>query len=106
MEESDSEIVGGFADALSIYGDGEVLGILASREEEAHFVAKREAGEEGGDEGGVSTTSSPAVPEETEESYIYVANGKSCNSVLNSTLILLNNEEVVVIIFMGSHEVR
>ncbi|XP_013118433.2 uncharacterized protein LOC106095686 [Stomoxys calcitrans] len=75
VEESDSEIVGGFADALSIYGEGEVLGILASREEEAHFIAKREAGEGEGD-AGVSTTSSPPGPEETEESYIYVASGE------------------------------
>ncbi|XP_065372392.1 uncharacterized protein VhaAC45RP isoform X1 [Calliphora vicina] len=81
-EESDSEIVAGYADALSIYGEGEVLGILASREEEAHFISKREA-KEGEIEEGRSTTSSPPINEETEESFIYVAGGKKAILYVN-----------------------
>lgn len=73
-DESDSEIVAGYTDSLAIYGEGEVLGILASREEEAHFIAKREAKEDE-IEGSTSTTASP-VAEETEESFVYVADGK------------------------------
>jgi len=42
-EEDDSEILSAYNEALNTYGRGEVLGILASREEEAHFLAKREA---------------------------------------------------------------
>ncbi|XP_073816797.1 vhaAC45-related protein [Musca autumnalis] len=83
-EESDSEIVGGYTDALSIYGEGEVLGILASREEDAHFIAKRAAAVAAASEGegdeGISTTASPG-PEEYEDNYIYVANGRK--AVLN-----------------------
>lgn len=60
---------------MSIYGEGEVLGILATREEEAHFISKREA-KEGEIDEGRSTTSSPPTNEETEESFIYVAGGK------------------------------
>lgn len=81
-DESDSEIVAGYSDALSIYGEGEVLGILASREEEAHFIAKREAKEEE-IEGGTSTTVSP-LPEEIEESFIYVAGGKKAILYVNA----------------------
>uniref|UniRef100_T1PIH6 Lysosome-associated membrane glycoprotein (Lamp) n=1 Tax=Musca domestica TaxID=7370 RepID=T1PIH6_MUSDO len=80
IEESDSEIVGGFTDAVSIYGEGEVLGILTSREEDAHFIAKRAAGESEVEEG-ASTTASPPGPEEFEDNYIYVANGRK--AVLN-----------------------
>lgn len=60
---------------MSIYGEGEVLGILTSREEDAHFIAKRAAGESEVEEG-ASTTASPPGPEEFEDNYIYVANGK------------------------------
>lgn len=83
-DESDTEIVAGYTDALSIYGEGEVLGILASREEEAHFIAKREAKEGEVEEGGSSTTSSPPTSEETEESFIYVADGKKAILYVNA----------------------
>lgn len=75
-EESDTEIVSGYSDALSIYGAGEVLGILASREEEARYISKREAKDSEAEENKSSTTASPAISEETEESFIYVAGGK------------------------------
>ncbi|KAM7360173.1 vhaAC45-related protein [Cochliomyia hominivorax] len=80
-EESDSEIVSGYSDALSIYGEGEVLGILATREEEAHYISKREA-KEGEIDEGRSTTPSPSS-EETEESFIYVAGGKKAILYVN-----------------------
>ncbi|KAH8418096.1 hypothetical protein KR222_011758 [Zaprionus bogoriensis] len=82
-EEDDAELLRAYSDALTIYGHGEVLGILASREEEAHYLAKREAKEtkdakelkeETKDEASSSTTT-PATPDETESTYVYVAEG-------------------------------
>lgn len=77
-EESDSEIISGYSDALAIYGDGEVLGVLAGREEDAHFLSKREAkeGESLTDES--HTTTIQPLTDETEETFIYVADGKQC----------------------------
>ncbi|XP_026850787.1 uncharacterized protein LOC6594741 isoform X2 [Drosophila persimilis] len=80
-EEDDAEIVTAYNDALRIYGNGEVLGILASREEEAHFLAKRETTEE---EPKKTAEGPPAdVAEETEASFIYVAEGNKAVLSLN-----------------------
>ncbi|XP_022211095.2 uncharacterized protein LOC111066650 [Drosophila obscura] len=80
-EEDDAEIVTAYNDALRIYGDGEVLGILASREEEAHFLAKRETAEE---ESKKTTEAAPAdAAEETEASFIYLAEGNKAVLSLN-----------------------
>ncbi|XP_043065069.1 uncharacterized protein LOC108099332 [Drosophila ficusphila] len=90
-EEDDAEILTVYNDALNTYGRGEVLGILGSREEEAHFLAKREATSAPEEE------EKPKAPEEkpkTEASgFIYVAEGNKAALTLNGPLELrLTNE--------------
>ncbi|XP_017008750.2 uncharacterized protein VhaAC45RP isoform X1 [Drosophila takahashii] len=90
-EEDDSEILSAYNEALNTYGRGEVLGILASREEEAHFLAKREAspaGEEEEKDKDKEKSKSAEGPEETEASFIYVAEGNKAVLSLNGPLEL------------------
>ncbi|SPP89942.1 uncharacterized protein LOC117591464 [Drosophila guanche] len=90
-EDDDAEIVTAYNDALRIYGDGEVLGILASREEEAHFLAKRETAEEESEKTAEGTPTDSA--EEIEASFIYVAEGNKAVLSLNGPPeLLLTNE--------------
>ncbi|XP_017091865.2 uncharacterized protein VhaAC45RP isoform X2 [Drosophila bipectinata] len=89
-EEDDAEILTAYNEALATFGQGEVLGILASREEEAHFLAKRDAaaGEEE-----ANKKKEPEGPEETEDNFIYVAEGNKAVLSLNGPLELrLTNE--------------
>ncbi|XP_016992285.1 uncharacterized protein LOC108054047 isoform X1 [Drosophila rhopaloa] len=90
-EEDDAEILTVYNEALNTYGRGEVLGILASREEEAHFLAKREAAAAG--EAEEEKPKAPEGPEETEASFIYVAEGNKAVLSLSEALELrLTNE--------------
>ncbi|XP_052836223.1 uncharacterized protein LOC128252496 [Drosophila gunungcola] len=85
-EEDDAEILTAYNEALNNYGRGEVLGILASREEEAHFLAKREASPAGTEE--EEKAKAAEGPEETEASFIYVAEGNKAVLSLNGPLEL------------------
>lgn len=69
--QQDTEIVALFKDSVTIYGEGEVLGIMAYREEEIHYMFKREANEE------PTTTSITPTEEPTETNFIYHAPGKA-----------------------------
>ncbi|XP_020811489.1 uncharacterized protein LOC110186600 isoform X1 [Drosophila serrata] len=92
-EDDDAKILAAYNEALATYGRGEVLGILASREEEAHFLSKREAAAaEGGAEEAKSKSEGTGA-EETEASFIYVAEGNKAVLSLNGPLELrLSNE--------------
>lgn len=81
-EEDDGELLAGYTDALTIYGQGEVLGILANREEEAHFLAKRDAKDEPKEEEATRVSTTPG-PTETEATYIYIAEGNKAVLSLN-----------------------
>ncbi|KAH8363059.1 hypothetical protein KR084_004851 [Drosophila pseudotakahashii] len=90
-EEDDSEILSAYNEALNTYGRGEVVGILASREEEAHFLAKREASPAAEEEEKDKDKEKPKAaegPEETEASFIYVAEGNKAVLSLNGPLEL------------------
>ncbi|XP_062123908.1 uncharacterized protein LOC133837240 isoform X2 [Drosophila sulfurigaster albostrigata] len=95
QEEDDGELIRGFNDALSIYGHGEVLGILANREEEAHFLAKREAKEEPKEEESNANTT-PSTPAETATTYIYVAEGNAALSLSGPPELHLGNETLLL----------
>ncbi|XP_017038152.1 uncharacterized protein VhaAC45RP isoform X1 [Drosophila kikkawai] len=90
-EDDDAKILTAYNEALATYGRGEVLGILASREEEAHFLSKREAAAaEGGAEEAKPKTEGP---EETEASFIYIAEGnKAVLSLYGPLELRLSNE--------------
>ncbi|EDW84423.1 uncharacterized protein Dwil_GK13147 [Drosophila willistoni] len=92
-EEDDAELLTSYNDALSIYGNGEVLGILASREEDAHYLAKRDAkGEEE-----LKPTGATTETEETEASFIYVAEGnKAVLHVTGPPELRLGNEVILL----------
>ncbi|XP_055906783.1 uncharacterized protein LOC129942017 [Eupeodes corollae] len=79
--QQDTEIVALFKDSVTIYGEGEVLGILAYREEEVHYMYKREANEE-------TTTQIAPTEEPTETNFIYQAPGKAI--LYTTTAPLLN----------------
>lgn len=70
--QQDTEIVALFKDSVTIYGEGEVLGIMAYREEEIHYMFKREAPMED-----PTTTSITPTEEPTETNFIYRAPGKA-----------------------------
>lgn len=105
-EEDDSEILSAYNEALNTYGRGEVLGILASREEEAHFLAKREAApaaeeeekekeKEKDKEKEKEKPKAAEAGEETEASFIYVAEGNKAVLSLNGPLELrLTNDSL------------
>ncbi|XP_030370200.1 uncharacterized protein LOC115620868 isoform X1 [Scaptodrosophila lebanonensis] len=94
-EDDDAELLSSYNDALTIYGHGEVLGILASREEDAHFLAKREARAENEEDASRTTTAQPPSAEETEQSFVYVAEGNKAVLYLNSPPVLrLSNESI------------
>ncbi|KAH8359273.1 hypothetical protein KR093_005529 [Drosophila rubida] len=96
QEEDDAELITGFNDAASIYGHGEVLGILANREEEAHFLAKREAKEETKEEDPNRSNTTPSTPAETEATYIYVAEGNAALSLSGPPELRLGNETLLL----------
>lgn len=83
-----------YNDALTLYGHGEVLGILASREEEAHYLSKREAKEETKEE--ASTTPSP-TPAETDVTFVYIAEGNKAVLSLNGPPELRLGEEKLLL---------
>ncbi|XP_064552756.1 uncharacterized protein VhaAC45RP [Drosophila montana] len=92
-EEDDAELLTGYNDALTVYGHGEVLGILASREEEAHYLAKRETKDELKEE---ATTTQP-TPTETEVTHVYIAEGNKAVLALNGPPELrLSNETLLL----------
>lgn len=72
-EEEDIQIVSAYNEALAIYGDGEVLAILANREDDIkrHFINKRDAK----DTEETRSTIQPPVSEENQEDFIYIADG-------------------------------
>ncbi|KAH8278670.1 hypothetical protein KR018_006763 [Drosophila ironensis] len=94
-EEDDSEILSAYNEALETYGQGGVIGILASREEEPHFLAKREAAT--GEEESKSKKESESAAEETEENFVYVAEGNKAVLSLNGPLELrLSNDTLIL----------
>ncbi|XP_034486460.1 uncharacterized protein LOC117790950 isoform X1 [Drosophila innubila] len=98
-EEDDAELLTGYTDALTVYGHGEVLGILANREEEAHFLAKRQAKEEIKEEDAnrASTTQATPTAGETETTDIYIAEGNKAVLTLNGPPELrLSNETLLL----------
>ncbi|ALC47541.1 CG31030 [Drosophila busckii] len=93
-EEDDAALLTGYNDALTIYGKGQVLGILANREEEAHYLAKREAAK--GEEAASTTVSTPTGLE-TESNQVYIAEGNKAVLVLSTPPELkLGNETLLL----------
>ncbi|KAH8382279.1 hypothetical protein KR009_002673 [Drosophila setifemur] len=99
-EEDDDEILRAYKEALVDFGRGEVLGILASREEEAHFLAKRQAvaeGQQEEEEQAKKEKKETEGAEETEENFIYIAEGNKAVLSLNGPLELrLSNETLTL----------
>ncbi|XP_049318251.1 uncharacterized protein LOC105231793 isoform X2 [Bactrocera dorsalis] len=108
-EEEDESIVSGYNDALTIYGEGEVLGILASREDDTHYISKRDAKEREErteEERGATTTSQTPTAEEEDKTFIYVALGDKAvlyvtsapviniTGRLNDTKLVSHNKDV------------
>ncbi|KAH8247143.1 hypothetical protein KR032_011122 [Drosophila birchii] len=92
-EDDDAKILTAYNEAIAAYGRGEVLGILASRKEEAHSLSKREAAAAEGGAEEAKSKQEGAGPEETEASFIYVAEGNKAVLTLNGPLELrLSND--------------
>ncbi|TDG48405.1 hypothetical protein AWZ03_005150 [Drosophila navojoa] len=96
-EEDDAELLTGYNDAITIYGHGEVLGILASREEEAHYLAKREAKDEAKEEDTNRATTTQSTLIETEVTQVYIAEGNKAVLILTGPPELrLSNETLLL----------
>ncbi|XP_023163629.2 uncharacterized protein LOC111594528 isoform X2 [Drosophila hydei] len=96
-EEDDAELLTGYNDAITIYGHGEVLGILASREEEAHYLAKREAKDEAKEEDTNRATTTQSTLTETEVTQVYIAEGNKAVLILTGPPELrLSNETLLL----------
>ncbi|EDW14353.1 uncharacterized protein LOC6572786 isoform X1 [Drosophila mojavensis] len=96
-DEDDAELLTGYNDALTIYGHGEVLGILASREEEAHYLAKREAKDEAKEEDANRATTTQSTLIETEVTQVYIAEGNKAVLILTGPPELrLSNETLLL----------
>lgn len=70
--QQDEEIVSSYQDSVTIYGKGEVLAIMANRDDEVHYVSKREAKES---ENMEATTPSTSGDKIIEKDFIYRAEG-------------------------------
>ncbi|XP_067619756.1 V-type proton ATPase subunit S1 [Eurosta solidaginis] len=100
VEDEDEALISGYDDAVTIYGKGEVLGILASREEDTHFIGKRDAKEREDRTDEATTTSLTPTAEEEDKSFIYVALGNKAVLYVTSAPIInitgkLNNTKLV-----------
>ncbi|EDV93217.1 uncharacterized protein LOC6564182 [Drosophila grimshawi] len=103
-EEDDAELLTGYNDALTIYGQGQVLGILASREEEVHYLAKREAKDEGKEQKadpGANTAQQNTT--EAEDTYVYIAEGNKAVLVLNDPPELQLGNETLLLKEQNTH---
>ncbi|XP_053947442.1 uncharacterized protein LOC129235620 [Anastrepha obliqua] len=108
-EEEDDALISGYNDAVAIYGSGEVLAILASREDDTHYITKRdtkEREERTEEERGATTTSQTPTAEEEDKTFIYEALGHKAvlyvtsapiiniNGKLNNTKLVSHNKDV------------
>lgn len=78
----DIEMIALYNDAVTIYGVGQVLAVLACKEMEGHYMYKREAEE--------PKTTPSAVSEETETNFVYIADGKAILYTTSAPILHLN----------------
>lgn len=77
----DTELTALYNDAVSIYGKGNVLAVLACTELEGHYMYKREAEE--------AKTPSPE-PSETVKNFVYIVDGKAILYTTSAPILHLN----------------
>lgn len=94
--QQDTEITALFKDSVTIYGESEVLGMLAYREEEVHYMYKREANEE------PTTTAITPTDEPTETNFIYRAPGEISYFYTPTCRIVGHCQGIIVNIFENS----
>lgn len=78
----DIEMTALYNDAVTIYGAGQVLAILACKETDAHYLYKREAEEQ--------KTTPSSVPGETEKNLIFIVDGKAILYTTSTPILHLN----------------
>lgn len=78
----DTELSALYNDAVTIYGVGHVLAILACRETEGHYLYKREAEE--------PKTTPEAEIGETENNFVYIEEGKAIFYTTSAPILHLN----------------
>lgn len=92
----DVEMTALYNDAVTIYGKGGVLAILACKEAEGHYLYKREAEEP-------KTTISP-IAGETEKNFVYIADGKAILYTTSAPILYLNVSNNIERIELEEHE--